>query len=90
MSVVGNPNTGLEDDVAATKRGLDRKKNQSVSWTLLWGAIITIAGNSPNVVGLVYIGTFAPGEGESLGQLLSGYADDPKSGILPPADGFAW
>ena len=83
MSGFGNPNTCLEDDVAPTKRLLDRKKNQSVSWTLLWGAIITIAGNSPNVVGLVYIGAFAPDEGESLGQLLSGYPDDPKSGILP-------
>jgi hypothetical protein len=65
VGVVCNPNTGLDDDVAATKRVLDRKKQ------------------SPNVVGLVYIGAFAPDEGESLGQLLSGYPDDPKSGILP-------
>src|SRR4026207_842840 len=91
VSIVGNPNTGVEDDVAATIRVLDRQKGPVILVGHSYGgAIITIAGNSPNVAGLVYVAAFAPDEGESLGQLLSRYPNDPKSGILPPVDGFAW
>jgi pimeloyl-ACP methyl ester carboxylesterase len=35
------------------------------------GAVITAAGLSDNVAGLVYVAGFAPDEGEDLGQLLS-------------------
>jgi len=37
------------------------------------GAVITAAGLSDNVVGLVYVAGFAPDEGEDLGQLLSNF-----------------
>ncbi|QIP13825.1 alpha/beta hydrolase [Spirosoma aureum] len=91
VSIVGNPNTGVEDDLAATKRVLDRQKGPVILVGHSYGgAIITLAGNSPNVVGLVYIAAFSPDEGESLGQLLSSYPVDPKSGILPPVDGYVW
>ncbi|QHW00156.1 alpha/beta hydrolase [Spirosoma endbachense] len=91
VSIVGNPNTGVEDDLAATKRILDRQEGPVILVGHSYGgAIITLAGNSPNVVGLVYIAAFSPDEGESLGQLLSTYPADPKSGILPPVDGFVW
>jgi pimeloyl-ACP methyl ester carboxylesterase len=91
VSIVGNPNTGVDDDLAATKRVLDRQEGPVILVGHSYGgAIITLAGNSPNVVGLVYIAAFSPDEGESLGQLLSTYPADPKSGILPPVDGFVW
>ncbi len=91
VSVVGNPNTGVEDDVAATKRVLDRQKGPVILVGHSYGgAIITQAGNDPNVAALVYIAAFAPDEGEALGKLLSTYPSDPKSGILLPVDGFAW
>jgi pimeloyl-ACP methyl ester carboxylesterase len=91
VSIVGNPNTGVDDDLAATKRVLDRQEGPVILVGHSYGgAIITLAGNSPNVVGLVYIAAFSPDEGESLGQLLSTYPADPKSGILPPIDGFVW
>jgi pimeloyl-ACP methyl ester carboxylesterase len=54
------------------------------------GAIITVAGNTANVAGLVYIAAFAPDKREALGGLLSSYPPDPKSGILPPVNGYAW
>ena len=55
------------------------------------GAIITVAGNSPKVAGLVYVSAFAPDSGETLIGLLQSYPHDPKSGILPPdKDGFVW
>ena len=92
VSIVGNPNSGVEDDVAATKRVLDRQQGPVILVGHSYGgAIITIAGNSPNVAGLVYVAAFAPGEGESLGQLLAPYPADPLNGILAPdKDGFVW
>src|SRR3954463_9171837 len=56
VSVVGNPNTGLEDDVLATQRVLDRQDGPCILVGHSYGgAIITTAGNSPIVAGLVYI-----------------------------------
>jgi pimeloyl-ACP methyl ester carboxylesterase len=91
VSIVGNPNTGLDDDVAATKRVLDRQQGPVILVGHSYGgAIITLAGNAANVKGLVYIAAFSPDEGEALGKLLGNYPPDPKSGILAPVNGFAW
>jgi len=91
VSVVGNPNTGLEDDVKATQRVLDRQDGPCILVGHSYGgAIITAAGNTPQVAGLVYIAAFAPDAGEALGGLLSSYPHDPASGILPPENDFVW
>lgn len=91
VSVVGNPNTGLEDDVKATKRVLDRQDGPVILVGHSYGgAIITVAGLDPKVAGLVYISAFAPDEGEALGDLLGSYPRDPQSGILAPVDGYVW
>ncbi|GAA2554533.1 alpha/beta hydrolase [Winogradskya consettensis] len=39
------------------------------------GAVITVAGVEDNVAGLVYLAGYALDEGESLGQIQSGFAD---------------
>jgi pimeloyl-ACP methyl ester carboxylesterase len=91
VSIVANPNTSIEDDVAATNRVLDRQDGPVILVGHSYGGgIITIAGNSPKVAGLVYIAAFSPDEGESMGKLLSTYPADPKSGLLPPVNGFIW
>jgi pimeloyl-ACP methyl ester carboxylesterase len=91
VSVVGNPNTGLEDDVEATNRVLNRQDGPSILVGHSYGgAIITAAGVSPKVAGLVYVSAFAPDEGEALGGLLGSYPHDPESGILPPDGDFVW
>ena len=91
VSVVGNPNTGITEDIAATKRVLDRQNGKVLLVGHSYGgAIITEIGNAPNVAGLVYVAAFSPDKGETLGQLLHAYPTDPLSGILPPVDGFAW
>jgi pimeloyl-ACP methyl ester carboxylesterase len=92
VSVVGNPNTSLADDVAATKRVLDRQNGQAILVGHSYGgAIITEAGNNPKVAGLVYIAAFAPDADETLLQLLQAGPPAPNSGILPPdANGFIW
>ena len=90
VSIVQNPTLSLEDDVAATKRVIDA---QSEPVTLVGhsygGAVITEAGNDPNVDKLVYIAAFAPDEGESVETLI---ADPPPDAPVPPIvpldDGF--
>jgi pimeloyl-ACP methyl ester carboxylesterase len=92
VSVVGNPDLGIPEDVAATQRVIDRQDGPCILVGHSYGgAIITVAGNSPKVAGLVYISAFAPDAGETLIGLLQSYPHDPLSGILPPdKDGFVW
>lgn len=91
VSVVGNPNTGLADDVAATKLVLDRQDGPVILVGHSYGgAIITEAGNHSKVVGLVYVDAFVPDANETLLQLIQSGPPAPKSGILPPADGYVW
>ncbi|WP_089046938.1 alpha/beta hydrolase [Flavobacterium aquatile] len=92
VSIVANPNTSFEEDIAAAKRTIDRLDGPIVLVGHSYGgAIITEAGNSDKVVGLVYIAAFVPDEGETLLQLLQSGPPAKNSGIEPPsADGFVW
>ena len=90
VSIVQNPTISLEDDVAATKRVLAVQDGPSILVGHSYGgAVITEAGNDPNVAALVYISAFAPDKGESVASLIK----DPPPGapvppILPPKDGY--
>jgi len=90
VSIVQNPTTSLEDDVAVTKRVLAAQDSPAILVGHSYGgAVITEAGNDPKVAGLVYITAFAPDKGESVSTLIK----DPPPGapvppILPPQDGF--
>jgi pimeloyl-ACP methyl ester carboxylesterase len=91
VCAVGNPNTGLADDVAATKRVLDRQDGPAILVGHSYGgAIITEIGLDKNVAGLVYVAAFVPDAGETLLQLAQSGPRSPNSGILPPKDGFLW
>ena len=53
------------------------------------GAVITEAGNHPNVAALAYIAAYVPDQGESVGTLIGeAPADAPAPPILPPQGGF--
>lgn len=90
VSIVQNPTTSLEADVAATKQVLAALSGPAVLVGHSYGgAVITEAGNDSKVAGLVYITAFAPDKGESVAALIK----DPPAGapvppILPPRDGF--
>jgi pimeloyl-ACP methyl ester carboxylesterase len=72
VSVVQEPLTSLTDDVAATKRVLDLQQGPTLLVGHSYGGVvITEAGNTPNVAGLVYIAAFIPDKGESALGLLS-------------------
>jgi pimeloyl-ACP methyl ester carboxylesterase len=58
--------TSFEGDVAAVKRIIDQQNGPCILVGHSYGgAVITIAGNDPKVVGLVYIAAHAPDDGES-------------------------
>jgi pimeloyl-ACP methyl ester carboxylesterase len=92
VSIVQNPLSSLEDDVAATNRILDKQDGPTVLVGHSWGGtVITEAGNSPKVVSLVYVAAFAPDEGESTLTLVTSAPPAPENGILQPdAAGFSY
>ena len=90
VAVVQNPTISLADDVAATRRIVDAQNDPVILVGHSYGgAVITEAGNDPNVVGLVYITAFAPDAGESVSTLIKDPPPDaPVPPILPPQDGY--
>jgi pimeloyl-ACP methyl ester carboxylesterase len=91
VSVVQNPTTSLADDVAVTRRVLDQHGDSQVILVghSYGGAVISEAGNHPNVDALVYICAFAPDAGESVNTLIANPAPGaPVPPILAPVDGF--
>ena len=90
VSVVQNPMTSFEDDVASTRRILARQDGPTVLVGHSYGgAVITETGVDPQVASLVYVAAFAPDAGESLSGLLE---EIPPPGLVidPSADGFGF
>lgn len=54
------------------------------------GAVITEAGNQPNVTGLVYIAAFAPDAGESPGAITQAHPPEAAANLAPDSDGYLW
>ena len=92
VAIVQNPTLSLEGDAAATKRVVDAQDEPVVLVGHSYGgAVITEAGNDPNVAALVYIAAFVPDKGESVNTLIGGFPQDgPQPPILPPQDGFLY
>ena len=90
VSVVQNSTLSLDGDVAATRLIIDAQEGPVVLVGHSYGgAVITEAGNDPNVTALVYIAAFAPDAGESLSTLIANPPPGaPVPPILPPRDGF--
>jgi pimeloyl-ACP methyl ester carboxylesterase len=85
VTIVQNPLSSLEDDVAATKVVLDKQDGPAILVGHSWGgAVITEAGNHPNVVALVYVAAFQPDNGESVLQLLQTAPPALENGVLAP------
>jgi pimeloyl-ACP methyl ester carboxylesterase len=90
VSIVQNPTTSLQDDVAATQRVLATQDGPAILVGHSYGGVvITEAGRHPHVAALVYVTAFAPDAGESVATLIK----DPPPGapvppILPPQDGY--
>jgi pimeloyl-ACP methyl ester carboxylesterase len=91
VTIVQNPLTSLADDVASTRRVLDRQNGPTILVGHSWGGtVITEAGTHPNVVGLVYVSALAPDAGESTAQQYKGFAATPEFVIDTHKDGFGF
>ena len=91
VSIVQNPLTSLEADVAATTRVLDQQDGPAILVGHSWGGtVITEAGVHPNVAGLVYVSAIAPDAGESSAQQYEGFAPTPEFVIDVADDGFGF
>jgi pimeloyl-ACP methyl ester carboxylesterase len=92
VRAVENPLTSLADDANRTRKMIAQQKGPVLLVGHSYGgAVITQAGNAPNVVGLVYIAAFAPDAGESLGEIAQA-APAPAGAVnvAPDSDGYVW
>jgi len=88
VSLVQEPLTSFAEDVAATKRILDRQDGPTILVGHSYGgAIITEAGNDPHVAGLVYIAAHALDVGETEVANGKKYPNSTKAVVKTP-DGF--
>lgn len=91
VSIVQNPLTSFDEDVAATRRVLHRQNGPVILVGHSYGgSVITEAGVDPKVAGLVYVAAFAPEVGQST---LDQYAEIPPPPDFVPEeqpDGFAF
>jgi pimeloyl-ACP methyl ester carboxylesterase len=86
VSIVQNPLTSLQEDVAATNRVLERQDGPAILVGHSYGGVvITEAGGAANVAGLVYVAAFVPDAGESLLGMIKG---GPQPPVQPSKDGF--
>lgn len=91
VTIVQNPLTSLENDVAATTRVLDLQDGPTILVGHSWGGtVITEAGNHPAVAGLVYVSALAPDSGENTSKQYEGFAPTPNFVIDVVDDGFGF
>jgi pimeloyl-ACP methyl ester carboxylesterase len=90
VSIVQEPLTSLDDDVAATKRVLDLQDGPVVLVGHSYGGtVITVAGADPKVKALVYVAALQPDVGESTGD-LAGRMPPQANDIKSASDGFLY
>jgi pimeloyl-ACP methyl ester carboxylesterase len=75
---VQNPLTSFEDDVAATRRVIDRMNGPILLVAHSYGGmVITEAGNDPKVTGLLYVDALIPDDGQSVVDVVKPYPPSP-------------
>ena len=90
VTIVQNPLTSLNDDVAATKRAIAKQDGPTILVGHSWGGtVITEAGLDSKVVGLVYVSALSPDAGETTAEQYKGFAA-PEFVIDTETDGFGF
>jgi pimeloyl-ACP methyl ester carboxylesterase len=93
LHAVENPLTSVPDDAERTQKMIKQVDGPVLLVGHSYGgAVITQAGDLPNVVGLVYVAAFAPDAGESVGQIGDWRVPQAAAAgnIAPDSDGFVW
>ena len=88
VSIVQPPLTGLDEDVAATKRVLDQQDGPVILvGNSYGGSIITVAGSDPKVKALVYVAALQPDVGETSAEVAPP-KKQASNDLRPTKDGF--
>jgi len=91
LHAVDNPLTSLKDDARRTQQMIKQLDRPVVLVGHSYGgAVISEAGDLPNVSALVFIAAFAPDVGESLALLSEPYPTEGGANIAPDSDGYLW
>ncbi|WP_186425883.1 alpha/beta hydrolase [Cupriavidus metallidurans] len=91
LHAVEMPLTSLADDAERTRKMIAQQAGPVLLVGHSYGgAVITQAGNQPNVVGLVYIAAFAPDAGESPGGITQQCLPAAAPNLAPDSDGYLW
>ncbi len=91
LHAVELPLTSLADDAGRLKKMIAQQRdNVLLVGHSYGGAVITEAGNMPNVAGLVYIAAFAPDAGESPGGITQSNPPAAIANVAPDSDGYLW
>ncbi len=91
IHAVEMPLTSLADDVERTRKMIAQQDGPVLLVGHSYGgAVITEAGNQPNVIGLVYIAAFAPDAGESPGSITQQHPPVAVANLAPDSDGYLW
>src|ERR1700722_17732326 len=93
VTMVQEPETTFQEDVAATKRVLALQNGPCILVAHSYGgAVITEAGTDPSVVGLVYIAAHMPDAGENESDDGKRFPSDlsKSAAIKKTADGFTY
>ncbi len=91
LHAVEVPLTSLADDAGRLKQMIAQQKGDVLLVGHSYGgAVITEAGNQPNVAGLVYIAAFAPDAGESPGGITQANPPAAIANVVPDSDGYLW
>jgi pimeloyl-ACP methyl ester carboxylesterase len=93
LHAVENPLTSVPDDAGRTQKMIKQVDGPVLLVGHSYGgAVITQAGDLPNVAGLVYVAAFAPDAGESVAQIGDWRAAQAAAAgnIAPDSDGFVW
>src|SRR6476619_7382049 len=93
VSIVQEPETSFQEDVAATRRILALQDGPCILVAHSYGgAVITEAGTDPSVVGLVYVAAHMPDSGEKESDDGKRFPSDlAKSGAIKKTpDGFTY
>jgi pimeloyl-ACP methyl ester carboxylesterase len=93
VSIVQEPETSFQDDVAATKRVIAQQEGPCILVAHSYGgAVITEAGTDPSVVALVYVAAHMPDVGENEADDGKHFPSDlsKSTAIKKTADGFTY
>ncbi|MES2106313.1 MAG: alpha/beta hydrolase [Pseudomonadota bacterium] len=91
LRAVELPLTSLADDAQRTRKMVAQQSGPVLLVGHSYGgAVISEAGDMPNVAGLIYIAAFAPDAGESPGSISQANPPAAIANLAPDSDGYLW